>query len=77
MLLQEYDFQLTKTTNRPFSSLRLILLSLKRTAIMTHDELDSEKLTISKPTITRSGMVWIQGGHGLIFELKKKGKSRI
>lgn len=76
MLLQEYDFQLTKTTNRPFSSLRPILLSLKRTAIMTQS-LIQKKLTISKPTITRSGMVWIQGGHGLIFELKKKGKSRI
>lgn len=73
MLLQEYDFQLTKTTNRPFSSLRLILLSLKRTAIMTHDELDSEKLTISKPTITRSGMVWIQGVAWFDIRAQKEG----
>lgn len=73
MLLQEYDFQLTKTTNRPFSSLRLILLSLKRTAIMTRDELDSEKLTISKPTITRSGMVWIQGVAWFDIRSQKEG----
>lgn len=72
MLLQEYDFKLTKTTNRPFSSLRLILLSLKRTAIMTQS-LIQKKLTISKPTITRSGMVWIQGVAWFDIRAQKEG----
>lgn len=40
---------------------------------MTHDELDSAKLTISKPTITRSGMVWIQGVAWFDIRAQKEG----